>query len=114
MVWYVSRDLQPDWSRVSSVLENPNIADVMLPVDRIGVEAAKMTPQPAEPPYGREPHVGTNVASLRRAVKHSSRVGAPTKCIVHLFEPTVNLRLKDTTQPVRPQEKVWTATCRNP
>ena len=45
----------------STSMENPNIGDMMLPVDRTGVAAVTTTPEPAEPPYEREPQLGANV-----------------------------------------------------
>ena len=45
----------------SSSLENPNIGDMMLPVDRTGVANVVQTPHPAEPPYDGDPHLSANV-----------------------------------------------------
>ncbi|OLP89029.1 Copia protein [Symbiodinium microadriaticum] len=45
----------------SSSLENPNIGDMMLPVDRTEVANVVQTPHPAEPPYDGDPHLSANV-----------------------------------------------------
>ena len=59
----VTRELlQPAPPAASTTsMENPNIGDVMLLVDRTGGVELTMTPQPADPTYDREPRAGANV-----------------------------------------------------